>query len=314
MKIKTIERTVHIWDGHWKDIPDLTGKIMIVTGANSGLGFETTRELANKGAKVIMACRNEKKAEAAKRKIKQVVPHADLEIMKLDVSSQKSVEEFAKMFEEKYDRLDALVNNAGIMAAPYKISEDGFENHFATNYLGHFALTGRLLNKLEDTPGSRVVSVSSIAYFFGNKIDFDTISYVDKKRYQKWHAYGRSKMECLLYAYEMDRRLKAANMRTKSVAAHPGLARTNIMQAQAKNELSRIARTALSYTLKPTIYGAMPLIRAAVDENIKGGEYFGPSKGKLPDVVESNKASHSLDVAQRLWDLSEVLSGVSYLD
>ncbi len=297
-----------------EDIPDLTGKIMIVTGANSGLGFETTRELANKGAKVIMACRNKEKAKAAKRKIEQAVPHAKLVIMRLDVSSQKSVKEFAEQYQASYDRLDALINNAGIMAAPYMISEDGFENHFATNYLGHFALTGRLLDTLETTPGARVVSVSSIAYFFGNKIDFDTISRVDKKHYQKWHAYGRSKMECLLYAYEMDRRLKAAGMHTRSVAAHPGLARTNIMQAQAKNELSRIVRTALSYTLKPTIYGAMPLIRAAVDEQLKGGEYFGPSKNKLPDVVKSNKPSHNRKVAEKLWTVSERYSGIYYLD
>ncbi len=204
------------------DIPDLTGKIMIVTGANSGLGFETTRELSKKGATVIMACRNKKKAEDARKRILEVVPFADLEIMELDVSNQKSVADFAEAYKTKYERLDALVNNAGIMAAPYKISEDGFENHFATNYLGHFSLTGRLLDVLESTPGARVVSVSSIAYFFGNKIDFDTISYVDEKKYQKWHAYGRSKMECLLYAYEMDRRLKATGKSTLSVAAHPG--------------------------------------------------------------------------------------------
>ncbi len=296
------------------DIPDLNGKIMIVTGANSGLGFETTRELSKKGATVIMACRNKKKAEDARKRILEVVPFADLEIMELDVSSQKSVADFAEAYKTKYERLDALVNNAGIMAAPYKISEDGFENHFATNYLGHFSLTGRLLDVLESTPGARVVSVSSIAYFFGNKIDFDTISYVDEKKYQKWHAYGRSKMECLLYAYEMDRRLKATGKSTLSVAAHPGLARTNIMQAQAKNEISRIARTALSYTLKPTIYGAMPLIRAAVDENIKGGEYFGPSKNRLPDVVKSNKPSHNKIVAEKLWHISEKITGIKYLE
>ncbi len=296
------------------DIPELAGKIMIITGANSGLGFETTRELSKMGATVIMACRNKKKAEDARKRILEVVPFADLKIMELDVSSQKSVADFAEAYKTKYERLDALVNNAGIMAAPYKISEDGFENHFATNYLGHFSLTGRLLDVLESTPGARVVSVSSIAYFFGNKIDFDTISYVDKEHYQKWHCYGRSKMECLLYAYELDRRLKAAGKSALSVAAHPGLARTNIMQAQAKNEISKMARTALSYTLKPTIYGAMPLIRAAVDENIKGGEYFGPSKNKLPDVVESNKPSHDKATAKRLWELSEKLSGVYYLE
>ncbi len=296
------------------DIPNLTGKVMIVTGANSGLGFETTRELAKKGAKVIMACRNLQKAEAAKQRILDDSPKADLEIMELDVSSLKSVTEFVKRFKARYVRLDVLINNAGIMAATYKISDDGFENHFATNYLGHFALTGKLFDMIEETSGGRVVSVSSIAYFLGNKIDFDTIAYIDKKKYGKWHAYGRSKMECLLFAYEMDRRLKASGKSTISVAAHPGLARSNIMPAQAKNAVSRKLRTWFSYMLKPTIYGAMPLVRAAVDENVKGGEYFGPSKDGFPDVVKSNKPSHDKAVAKRLWELSENFSGVKFLE
>ncbi|MCD8147231.1 MAG: SDR family NAD(P)-dependent oxidoreductase [Clostridiales bacterium] len=300
----------------WKleDIPDLSGKVMIVTGANSGLGFETTKELSRKGAKVVMACRNPQRADAAMQKIQDAVPDADLDIMLLDLASQKSVADFADQFMQKYNRLDVLVNNAGIMAAPYSETVDGFENHFATNYLGHFALTGRLLDLLEATPGARVVSVSSLAYFFGNQINFDNLYYENKKGYGRWRAYGRSKMEMLLFAYEMQRRLTRTGKAAISLAAHPGLAQTNIMPAQAKNGVSRRLLTLLSYTLKPTIYGAMPLIRAATDTEVVGGEYFGPSKDRMPDVVKSNKASHNLDTAKKLWEASEELTGLHYLD
>ncbi|MCD7752050.1 MAG: SDR family NAD(P)-dependent oxidoreductase [Lachnospiraceae bacterium] len=296
------------------DIPDLSGKVMIVTGANSGLGFETTKELARKGAKVIMACRNSQRADAARKKIVDEIPDAALDVMLLDLSSQKSVADFADAFLEKYERLDTLVNNAGIMAAPYSETVDGFENHFATNYLGHFALTARLFCLLEATPGARVVCVSSLAYFFGNKINFDNLYYKNRKGFGRWRAYGRSKMEMLLFAYEMQRRLTAAGNSTKALAAHPGLAQTNIMPAQAKNAVSRKLLTLLSYTLKPTIYGAMPLIRAATDQTVRGGEYFGPSKNRMPDVVPSNKASHNLKTAAKLWEVSEELTGLHYLD
>ncbi|MCD7847502.1 MAG: SDR family NAD(P)-dependent oxidoreductase [Oscillospiraceae bacterium] len=300
----------------WKleDIPDLSGKVMIVTGANSGLGFETAKELSRKGAKVVMACRNPKKVEAAMQKIRDDVPNADLDAMHLDLASQKSVADFADQFKQKYSRLDVLVNNAGIMAAPYSETVDGFENHFATNYLGHFALTGRLLDLLEATPGARVVSVSSLAYFFGNKIDFDNLYYKNKKGFGRWRAYGRSKMEMLLFAYEMQRRLTRTGKSTISLAAHPGIAQTNIMPAQANNTFTKGFLTFVASFLKPTIYGAMPLIRAATDETVRGGEYFGPSKGRMPDVVKSNKASHNLDTAKKLWEASETLTGLHYLD
>lgn len=297
-----------------EDVPDLSGRIMIVTGANSGLGFETTRELSHRGAKVVMACRNPQKAKAAKHQIQEKLPDADLEIMHLDVSSLQSVADFAEKFKGKYDRLDVLVNNAGIMAAPYSKSADGFENHFATNYLGHFALTGRLFDLLEATPGARVVNVSSLAYFLGNRIDFTNLTYENRKKYHRWVAYGRSKMEMLLFAYEMQRRLSTAGRSTIAVAAHPGIARTNIMPAQAGNAVTRELLRRFSYVLKPTIYGAMPLIRAAVDENASGGEYFGPGKKKMPEVVRSNKASHDLNTAKKLWEASEKLTGLYYLD
>jgi len=300
----------------WKldDIPDLTGEVIIVTGANSGLGFETTKELSRKGAKVVMACRNPQKADTAMQKIKNDIPDANLDIIFLDLANQKSVPDFANQFMHKYNRLDVLINNAGIMATPYSETVDGFENHFATNYLGHFALTGRLFDILEATPNARVVSVSSLAYFFGNKIDFDNLYYEHGKGYGRWRAYGRSKMEMLLFAYEMQRRLIRTGQSTISLAAHPGLAQTNIMPAQANNAVSKKLLTLLSYTLKPTIYGAMPLIRAATDKDVKGGEYFGPSKNGMPDIVKSNKASHNLESAKELWEISEKLTGLHYLD
>ncbi|MCD7726628.1 MAG: SDR family NAD(P)-dependent oxidoreductase [Clostridiales bacterium] len=296
------------------DIPELSGKVIIVTGANSGLGFETTRELACKGAKVVMACRNFQRATTARQKILDTVPNADLDIMLLDMASQKSVADFADKFREKYERLDVLINNAGIMAAPYSETMDGFENHFATNYLGHFALTARLFDLLEATAGARVVNVSSLAYFLGNKINFDNLFYKNRKGYGRWRAYGRSKMEMLLFAYEMQRRLTAAGKSTIALAAHPGLAQTNIMPAQAKNAVSRRVLSLFSHVFKPTIYGAMPLIRAATDETVRGGEYFGPSKGRMPDVVKSNKASHNRQAARKLWEVSEELTGLHYLD
>ncbi|MCD8384218.1 MAG: SDR family NAD(P)-dependent oxidoreductase [Clostridiales bacterium] len=297
-----------------ESIPDLSGKVMIVTGANSGLGFETTKELSRKGAKVVMACRNPQKAEAAMQKIRDDVPGADLDTMLLDLASQKSVADFAAQFTQKYDRLNVLVNNAGIMAAPYSVTVDGFENHFATNYLGHFALTARLFDLLEATPGARVVSVSSLAYFFGNKINFDNLYYKDRKGFGRWRAYGRSKMEMLLFAYELQRRLARAGKSTISLAAHPGIAQTNIMPAQANNEFTKKFLTLVASFLKPTIYGAMPLIRAATDPEVVGGEYFGPSKDRMPDVVKSNKASHDLETAKTLWEVSETLTGLHYLD
>lgn len=300
----------------WKldDVPNLTGKVIIVTGANSGLGFETTKELARKGAKVVMACRNPQKAKKAMQKIKDDIPDADLDIILLDLASQQSVADFANQFKKRYNRLDVLINNAGIMAAPYSETIDGFENHFATNYLGHFALTGRLFDLLEATPNARVVSVSSLAYFLGNKINFDNLYYEHRKGYGRWRAYGRSKMEMLLFAYEMQRRLTRTGKSTISLAAHPGLAQTNIMPAQANNAVTKKLLTWLSYILKPTIYGAMPLIRAATDKDVKGGEYFGPSKDRMPNVVKSNKASHNLDTANKLWEISEELTGLYYLD
>jgi len=297
-----------------ESIPNLSGKVMIVTGANSGLGFETTKELSRKGAKVVMACRNPQKAEAAMQKIRNDVPGAALDTMLLDLASQKSVADFAAKFTQKYDRLDVLVNNAGIMAASYSVTVDGFENHFATNYLGHFALTARLFDLLEVTPGARVVSVSSLAYFFGNKIDFENLYYENKKGYGRWRAYGRSKMEMLLFAYEMQRRLTRADKSTISLTAHPGLAQTNIMPAQANNDFAKKFLTLVASFLKPTIYGAMPLIRAATDPEVAGGEYFGPSKDRMPDVVKSNKASHNLETAKKLWEVSETLTGLHYLD
>ncbi len=297
-----------------EDVPDLAGKVMIVTGANSGLGYETAKELSRKGAKVIMACRNPQRAEDAMNKIHDEIPEADLEFISLNLSSQKSVAGFADEYRRKYDRLDVLVNNAGIMAAPYFVTEDGFEGHCATNYLGHFALTGRLFDLLEATPGARVVSVSSLAYVFGNHFDPENLNYKDGKGYHRWGAYSRSKMEVLMYAYEMQRRLTGKGMSTLSLAAHPGLAQTNIMPAQAKGKAGKKFLGFVAGFLKPTIYGAMPTIRAATDPTAEGGRYYGPGKKKMPEVVDSNKKSKNEEKAKRLWEVSEYLTGIHYLD
>lgn len=286
---------------------------MIVTGANSGLGFEVTRELANKGAKVIMACRNQEKATKARNTILNNVENADIEIMHLDLASLKSVRDFASKFLEKYDKLDVLINNAGIMAIPYTQTEDGYESQLATNYLGHFLLTGLLIDILEQTHHSRVINVSSVFHLFC-KMDLDNLLCENKVGYHRWNAYSRSKLAMLLFTYELQRRLIKANKSTIALAAHPGIARTNIMPNSNKFLIGKIITKGISFVLKPTILGAMPILRAAVDPDAKGGEYFGPGKDGLPDIAKSNKHSHNMEDAKKLWEISEEKCNFYFLD
>ncbi len=293
-------------------VPSQKGRIAIVTGANAGLGYETALALGKLNAKVIMACRNAAKAESAKQTILAKVPQADLEIMELDLSSLKSVRAFAAAYLAKYDSLDLLINNAGIMVPPLSKTEDGFESQMGANYFGHFLLTGLLLPTLDKTPNARVVALSSIAHE-NAKIDFDNLN--AEKSFSRMDAYGQSKLACLMFAYELNRRLQAAGQKTLSVAAHPGVSNT---------ELSKHVPRVLFYLLLPLMslfvhkpeYGALPQLMAALDPNVKGGEYFGPTgfrgmKGK-PGKVESRPQSHDLAVAKRLWEVSEKLTGFTY--
>jgi NAD(P)-dependent dehydrogenase (short-subunit alcohol dehydrogenase family) len=297
------------------NMPDLTGNVIIVTGANSGIGYEAAKAFARKGANVILACRNLEKAAAALAELQAEIPNAQAEIMQLDLASQASVHQFANAFKAKYDRLDVLVNNAGIMMVPYATTEDGFESQFATNHLGHFALTGLLIDLLLNTPGSRVVNVSSTGHRMGS-MDFDNLMFEDGNGYSPSRAYGRSKLANLLFTYELQRRFEAIGADAMATAAHPGGTKTNLGRHLAENWYMKLAEPLVERMMQEADMGALPTIRAAVDPNAKGGDYYGPNgfmeQGGYPILVQSNEASHNLADAKQLWDVSEELTGVTY--
>jgi len=286
---------------------DQSGRIAIVTGSNSGIGFETARVLAGKGATVVMACRNLEKANLKADEIRAAHPGADVEVMQLDLSDLGSVRHFADAFRAKHSRLDLLINNAGIMVPPYGKTAQGFETQFGVNHLGHFALTGSLLDLITNTPGSRIVTVSSIAHYMG-RIDFADLNW--EKGYRAQAAYGQSKIANLLFTYELQRRLAAAGKDTIAVAAHPGWTETNLQEhAKGVKFLNR-------FLAQEPLMGALPTLYAATEPGVNGAEYFGP-RGFMemngpPKKVKSNKRSHDPNVAERLWNVSEELTGVHF--
>jgi len=297
------------------NIPDLTGKVIIVTGGNSGLGYEAVKALAEKGAKVYMTSRSMGKGQNAQQQIQREVAGANIELAQLDLADLSSVRKFANEFTSQEDRLDVLLNNAGIMMTPYSLTKDGFENQFGTNHLGHFALTGMLFKVINATPKSRIVNVSSIAHK-GGTFDFDDLLYSDGKTYNPMKAYRRSKIANLLFTYELQRRLSAANRSTIAVAAHPGVSVTNLANHMTNNLLFKILTPLVSLFLHSPKKGALPEIRAAVDPSVLGGQYYGPDgwremKGN-PVLVQSNKASHDAEDARKLWEISEKLTGVPF--
>lgn len=290
------------------NMPDLSGKVAIVTGANSGIGYETARALARKQATVILACRDSKKGAAAVQTITQENPAAQAELMQLDLSDQGSVRRFASEFTRQYDRLDILINNAGIMATPFKRTVDGFEAQFATNHLGHFALTGLLLPLILRTPRARVVAISSGGHRFG-EIDFDNLN--AEIRYNSTRAYAQSKLANLLFTYELQRRFEGAGVAAIAVAAHPGWTATNLA-----------AHWRMVQLLNPFIgqkpkMGALPTLYAATAPDVRGGDYYGPGGWQgvrgYPTKVKSSDRSYDTAVAARLWTVSEELTGVRYL-
>ena len=285
------------------------GKIAVVTGANSGLGYETALGLAKKDVEVILACRSLQKAEEAKFKIVNEYPKGRIKSMELDVSSLRKVREFATQFQKKYKKLDLLINNAGIMMSPYKVTDDGFENQLATNYIGHFALAGLLLPLLTGTPGSRIVTLSSLSYKWA-EIQFDDLH--AKKGYGRRKAYGQSKRACLMFALELHRRLSTAGYDTLSVAAHPGLSKTNLDQY-----FPALIRPFGSLFLQSAEKGALPVLYAALEKTIKGGEFIGPDGFQemrgYPTRVDADEYAKNKEVAERLWQASEAMTDVSYL-
>lgn len=299
------------------DIGDQKGRVAVITGANSGIGFEAARALAEHGAEVILACRSAKKAADALSAIQGRAPSAKVRVESLDLSSLASVRAFAERMTRELPKLDLLVNNAGVMAIPRALTEDGFEMQLGTNFLGHFALTGLLLDLVRAAPAGRVVTLSSGVHHYG-RIDFDDL--MGERRYQKWRAYSQSKLADLLFALELDRRLRRVNDKVLSVGAHPGYAATNLQYVGAEIEGSKIAHAFmwLGNTLfaQSAAMGALPTLRAAVDPNAEGGNYFGPDGLKEgrghPVLVRPNRKARDEAVAARLWDVGSKLTGVKF--
>ncbi len=300
---------------HWTtaDIPDLSGKVIIVTGGNSGLGYESVKAFANKDAEIILACRSAEKGEKAKQEILKNKPDANIVVMPLDLADLASVRDFANKFTANYSKLDILMNNAGIMTPPYFKTKDGFEGQFGTNHLGHFALTGLLFGLLKKTPESRIVNTSSAAHKAG-KMDFSNLMYEDGKGYSRIRAYGRSKLANLLFTYELQRKLQDIDASIITLAAHPGGAKTNLDTHMRRIWWIKVLIPLISASMQSQAMGALPQIRAAVDPEANGGTYYGPEKGMkgYPVLVESNSRSHNLEDAARLWAVSEQLTGVSF--
>ena len=293
---------------HWTaaDIPDQTGRTAVITGANTGLGYETARALASKGAHVALAVRNLDKGKAAADLIVRRYPGADVSVQELDLTSLASVRAAAEELRTRHDRIDLLINNAGVMMTPKQTTQDGFELQFGTNHLGHFALTGLLLDRVLEAPGSRVVTVSSNGHRFGS-INFDDLQ--SERSYSRTGAYGQAKLANLLFTYELQKRL--AGTGTIATAAHPGSSATELGR-----NLPKFVEWGFGLTVQDAEMGALPQLRAATDPTVRGGQYYGPG-GILqmrgyPKVVESNKKSYDVAVQQRLWQVSQDLTGVVY--
>ena len=304
---------------HWTaaDIPDQSGRIAVVTGANTGLGFETARELARRGASVVLACRDLAKAQAAAERIRDEIGSATLQTIRLDLASLASVREASDQLRADHPAIDLLINNAGVMAVPtFQRSEDGHELTFATNHLGPFALTGRLLDRVLAAPDSRIVTVSSIGHRDGS-MHFDDLDLGHD--YHPWQAYWQSKLANLLFTYELHARLEAAIAGTSAVAAHPGNARTELWRWTPKltRTLYRPRLRSLTFWFAQSApMGALATLRAATDPNARSGDYYGPP-GRLqytgyPTRVDSSTDSHDVEAQRRLWTISEQLTGVSY--
>jgi NAD(P)-dependent dehydrogenase (short-subunit alcohol dehydrogenase family) len=299
------------------DIPNLSGKTIIVTGGNSGIGYAAALPLAGKGARVVLACRDQTKANSAANAIRAAHPKAAVDVMSLDLARLASVRVFADAFRAQHQRLDVLCNNAGVMALPYRKTADGFEMQIGTNHLGHFALTGQLLDLLRGTPGARVVNVSSGAHRAG-KIHFDDLHW--ERGYRKWFAYGQSKLANLLFTYELQRRLAAAKVPVISVACHPGYAATNLQTAgprmQGSTFLEQVSELGNRLFAQSAAMGALPTLYAVAAEDVQGGDYIGPDGfGEMhghPRKVQSNGRSRDPETARRLWEVSEQLTSVRY--
>jgi NAD(P)-dependent dehydrogenase (short-subunit alcohol dehydrogenase family) len=293
-------------------IPDQRGRVAVITGANTGLGFDTARALAAHGATVVLAVRDTEKGKQAAERITAAASGADVSVQQLDLSSLASVRTAAEELRSRFAAIDLLINNAGVMYTPRQNTADGFELQFGTNHLGHFALTGLVLDRMTAVPGARVVTVSSVGHRIRARIHFEDLQW--ERSYDRLQAYGQSKLANLLFTYELQRRLAAAGAPTLAVAAHPGfsnteLARNSPVVLRALVPLGRVLA-------QSPAQGALPTLRATTDPAVLGGQYYGPDgPGELrgaPRVVKSSAQSHDAALQQRLWAVSEELTGVQF--
>lgn len=294
------------------NVPDQSGRTAVITGANTGIGYEAARVLAERGATVVLAVRDTARGQAAADRILAAAPAAKVRVRALDLASLASVREAADDLANTYQKIDLLINNAGVMWTPRRLTTDGFELQLGTNHLGHFAFTGLLLEKVLAAKGSRVVTISSQAHRSG-RIHFDDLFL--ERGYSPHRAYAQSKLANLMFTYELQRRLAAAKSETIAVAAHPGLARTELIRhSPAPIRLLNMVFGPL-FNQSSTM-GALPTLRAATDPEVRGGQYYGPSgigeaRG-YPKLVSSNRISHDVTVQNRLWAVSEELTKVTY--
>ena len=290
------------------DVPDQTEKTFFITGANTGIGYDAARVLASRNARVLLGCRSEEKANMAISAIKTVKSNADVAWIPLDLTSLKSIENAALMVREE-ENLDAIINNAGVMVTPKTVTEDGFELQFGVNHLGHFALTGHLIEKLLTNPNSRIVNVSSLAHRRG-KIDYQDIH--ASKSYNRMRRYQMSKFANILFTLELDRKLRDLDSNVLAVACHPGVSVTELFRHSAFNKLFSV----FSPMMNSSAEGALPTLMATTDPSVKGGDYYGPKK--MGEMRHSSQKVAIVDSARdeedasRLWDLSEKLTGVHY--
>jgi NAD(P)-dependent dehydrogenase (short-subunit alcohol dehydrogenase family) len=296
------------------DVPDQSGRVAIVTGSNTGIGYGAAAVLAAKGAHTVLAVRNLDKGNEAVERIKAASPNATVTLQQLDLTSLDNIRAAADDLRAKFARIDLLINNAGVMYTDKASTKDGFELQFGTNHLGHFALTGQLLDNMLSVEGSRVVTVSSVGHRIRAKIHFDDLNL--DNNYNRVVAYGQSKLANLLFTYELARRLAAKGAPTIATAAHPGAADTELLRNMPGGirQVSQFFWSA--FVAQDADMGAEPTLRAAVDPNVQNAQYFGPGgfgeqKGH-PKVVASSAQSHDEDIQRRLWTVSEELTGVTY--
>lgn len=314
-KITMSNHLMHPWAE--KNVPDQTGKTFVITGANSGIGYAAAYALAKKNAKIVMACRNTNKAETAKQAILDHIPNASIDIVELNLSDLKSVSQCADTLNNNYDQIDCLINNAGLGWIDREETADGFEMHIGTNHFGHFALTSQLIGLLKKAPSARVISIASLAHYWG-RIHFDDIQL--NQKYGRARGYGQSKLANLMFGLELQRQFDQSNVNIKSLIVHPGMSGTNIansaLEAGNFKQLAKITNAVTPFLSQSPALGCLPTLHAATASDVQGGDYFGPKYAfeifGTPKKARIAKHAKSKTNLERLWHLSEELTGVNY--